>query len=94
MEVELFYKRDAFSRKSSLIRGLDDKCREFSASKAENNLGWIVSFEYWTEPTDERSPIYGCKIWTKRHEVRVFRTLENVAKQLLQSGITSFVVKL
>jgi hypothetical protein len=94
MDSELFYKKNGFKRKSSLVRGLDDNCKEFSVSRTKDESGWIVSFERWNDPEDERSAKNKCTIWTKRHEVRIFKTLENVAKQLSQSGVVAFEVQL
>ena len=99
MKNKLFYKKNrsfAFpGKKNSLIHGFDsEKGKNFFVFKNIEQSGWIVSFEHWNNPSDPKSYRAECTIWTQRKEVRVFRTLENVAKQLSQSGVTSFEVRL
>jgi hypothetical protein len=95
MKNTFFYKRNRSGQEIRPTYGFDSNLsKNFLVTQALGKSGWIVSFELWLDPNNPNSYKADCKIWTQRKEIRVFKTLENVAKQLKLSGITTFSVTL
>lgn len=56
--------------------------------------GWAVTFRLTYLARDGEERISVCRINTKRGKVRIFRTLENLGRQLKNYGVQDFKVDL
>ena len=91
--VAIFYWR--YGKHGSHQLSRDEKVEEFVARRCKLPAkGWAVTFRLTYLARNGEKRIGVCRINTKRGGVRVFRTLENLARQLQNYGVQDFKVDL
>ena len=63
-----------------------------SATHHQKLKGWVVTFELKVEKNDGTVTVSDCQIWNKQRKLRIFKTLDNVYKQLKGRNVDSFKI--